>query len=650
MERGVSQLLFSYLPGRVVDWEDGLAIVELTSVNFSEVWGDGRATTLFGEIGEYIRRWTARGGRVHRELPDPSAEPHRFVVGLPASISARPYDTALVCGSCGTVQGTTLRSLRGSGGAIRCEHCGAPGVRQYGQVFVHGCGEMVPLRRTIPVTRNGADGNIELTDLPLRCPRCGPQSRIMIPPRAERVRDIRVVCGRCNVTVIDRLTARCHACFRDLRRAPSSEVAGSEATPEGPTVLGRIAMRMTRYTASEAYYAHTLTILRKDRPRISERSDDELAQLLPLTDRPSSGNDRIETISHLSRRLSEAQQRGDSAETARLLSEIARVASASASGAPEVARVSGLSAALMHEVEESISFRLGVERRSAFDLSRDGVSGLTHHAGDLLTRATALGIKHLDVVGDLPIISATFAYTRRSFLPKYDEPFARELSTSLRPFPAFQDRAAQRLNRPDLAGRVPIIAREGEHEAIYIGLDPQRVIEWLERNGLRLAFDRTPLQEMVFALEPVDRFYDTIWTLELRRYVFGLIHTLAHAAMKAVSRFAGIDRTSLGEYVFLPLLGFCIFDNSSAFRMGRIESLARDNLAAFLNSLIQDDLTCIYDTDCIDRTGACHGCVHSPEIACRVFNHGLSRAFLMGGHTPWAAGSGDGEIVGFWQA
>ena len=29
MQRGVSQLLFNYLPNRTVDWEDGLAIVQL---------------------------------------------------------------------------------------------------------------------------------------------------------------------------------------------------------------------------------------------------------------------------------------------------------------------------------------------------------------------------------------------------------------------------------------------------------------------------------------------------------------------------------------------------------------------------------------------------------------------------------------------
>ena len=38
MQRGVSQLLFNYLPYRTVDWEDGMAIVQLGDVRFSTIW------------------------------------------------------------------------------------------------------------------------------------------------------------------------------------------------------------------------------------------------------------------------------------------------------------------------------------------------------------------------------------------------------------------------------------------------------------------------------------------------------------------------------------------------------------------------------------------------------------------------------------
>jgi hypothetical protein len=118
--------------------------------------------------------------------------------------------------------------------------------------------------------------------------------------------------------------------------------------------------------------------------------------------------------------------------------------------------------------------------------------------------------------------------------------------------------------------------------------------------------------------------------------------------MRSVTRYAGLDRTSVSEYIFLPLLGCVVFDNSSSFRLGGIATLVRDHLAAFLNNLSSEATKCLYDTECIDHRGACHGCLHSPEISCRVFNHGLSRAFLLGGHAPWADIAQDTRLRGFW--
>jgi hypothetical protein len=80
-----------------------------------------------------------------------------------------------------------------------------------------------------------------------------------------------------------------------------------------------------------------------------------------------------------------------------------------------------------------------------------------------------------------------------------------------------------------------------------------------------------------------------------------------------------------------------------------LETLARDHLLSFLRVLAEEAMTCLYDAQCIDHYGACHGCLHSPEISCRVFNHGLSRAFLMGGHAPWADVTTDENIIGYWQ-
>ena len=95
--------------------------------------------------------------------------------------------------------------------------------------------------------------------------------------------------------------------------------------------------------------------------------------------------------------------------------------------------------------------------------------------------------------------------------------------------------------------------------------------------------------------------------------VFGLIHSLSHAAMRAMTRYAGIDRTSVAEYIFLPLLGCVVYDSSSSFKLGGVATLVRDHLAAFLRNIADDSVECLYDPDCSDHTGACHGCLHYPK-------------------------------------
>ena len=92
-----------------------------------------------------------------------------------------------------------------------------------------------------------------------------------------------------------------------------------------------------------------------------------------------------------------------------------------------------------------------------------------------------------------------------------------------------------------------------------------------------------------------------------------------------------------------------VYDSSSTFKLGWIEAMLRDRFVTVLESMTDEASSCLYDPECIDQQGACHGCVHSPEIACRVFNHGLSRAFLLGGHTPWLDVASEGRVTGYWE-
>lgn len=652
MQRGVSQLLFNYLPYRTVDWEDGLAIVQLGNVRFSAVWEEDRKTTLLREIGDSFGRWRFRGGRIDPAFPDPLQEPERYAIGAPASIDASVLSSALICQHCGQL---LFEKKHHKAESTRCPNCESPRIHQLPFVFVHGCGELVPIQEWLPATKKHPDtGALEPTHHPIRCPQCEKSTDLYIPGRSERVKDMKVLCRKCNTQVLDRFTARCHRCLKRLSKEPP-QAANEE---KSGTIVSALAMRLARYSASDAYYPQTLSILRLDRPRLTSVDDDIssiLYKVLPQSRRPDANLSTSDSIKALTDRLRAAESAGDTAEKTRLLERIAEVATGKVSGPSrsDAGLLQSVPADLEKGIKESLAFRATVTTLPAEEKAqRDGGTSQSL-VQDAARLKASLGIHELLYVDDLPIITATYGFTRRHFEPTYEELGAHNLPVEIRTFPAVQKAAAQSVGRIDLIGTVPILAREGEHEGIFLSVNPERVLRWLQVNGITLADGHLPpIARILAALEPADRdrYYDSIWQMPVRRLVFGLVHSLSHAAMRAITRYAGIDRTSVAEYIFLPLLGCVVYDNSSTFKLGGIATLVRDHLAAFLQNIADEAVECLYDPDCADHNGACHGCIHSPEISCRVFNHGLSRAFLLGGHAPWTDISAAIRITGYWEA
>lgn len=669
MQRGVSQLLYHYLPGRTVDWESGLAIVQLTQVHFTSLWKEGLIKAVLDELALLFDRWRKRGGKIDRMFPDPRTQPGQFAVGLPEAVEATLFETALVCQNCYRLYFTESKHLaRDNANVLTCSDadCGRRALRQFGQVFVHGCGEIVPLKEWMPATKKTEDGFFKPTSHPIRCQNCGTKGRLKISAQSERVKDMKVVCKDCGSIVgfHERLTANCQRCLEELIKARQRGEGGEVDTPEegvqvSGSVVARIAMRMGRYSASATYYPQTLSMLRLDRPVIMTAADDELdllRRMLPSSRRPDSQGGAGLSVEALGRRLTEAEANNNRSEVERIKALILQALSGTsgADTSSEDDKLVPSAPDLERAIFECIAFRETVDSQPAIEVARQGGSATALLLDSISETIQRLGLRQVLTTSDLPVISATFGYTRRSFEPTYDELTAKNLPTQIRAFPSIDRNEARKHNRPDLLGAIPVLAREGEHEGLFLSLNPERVIRWLEINNINLPnAGMPPFARFMHALEPVDRYYDDIWDRDrpiyFRRYLFGLLHSLSHAIMRAASRYAGLERTSLSEYIFLPLLGTVVFDNSSSFKLGGMETLARDHLSSFLDALATSAMTCLYDAQCIDHQGACHGCLHSPEISCRVFNHGLSRSFLIGGHAPWADVATDHRIVGYWQ-
>ena len=652
MQRGVSQLLFNYLPNRTVDWEDGLAVVQLGNIRFSSVWEEERKTTLLQEIAAAFGRWQVRGGRIDPAFPDPVREPGRFAVGAPMEIDASLMPAALICQKCGQI---IFEKPRSRSPSIRCTNpeCFSPRVHQIPFVFVHGCGELVPITEWLPATkRDEGTGALTPTRHPIRCPQCHSGDHLYIPGRSERVKDMKVLCRKCDSLVLDRFTCRCHRCLRRIAKdPPETSAAGSG------TIVSALAMRLARYSASDTYYPQTLSILRLDRPQLRTADDQvssTLFRMLPPTHRPDATVSTADSIEALNDRLKAAEAAGDTAEQERLRQRIIDIAlgKVSAPSSSDQGLLEHVTPDTEKAIKESLAFRGTVTTVPAEDKVQQNRGIAQTLLPEIRRLKTALGLDEIQYVDDLPVITATYGFTRRHFEPTYEELGARNLPVEIRSFPAVQRFAAQALGRPDLVGTIPILAREGEHEGVFLSLKPDLVIRWLEANGVSIGNPDLPqIARIMSALEPADhdRYLDTIWTMPVRRLLFGLLHSFSHAAMRAITRYAGIDRTSVAEYIFLPLLGFVVYDNSNSFKLGGISTLVRDHLAAFLQNIADEAVECLYDPDCADHNGACHGCLHSPEISCRTFNHGLSRALLLGGHTPWLDVSVNSSITGFWE-
>ena len=105
------------------------------------------------------------------------------------------------------------------------------------------------------------------------------------------------------------------------------------------------------------------------------------------------------------------------------------------------------------------------------------------------------------------------------------------------------------------------------------------------------------------------------------------LHSLAHAALKAVTVRAGVSLAGLKERLYLPDEGDPVFmiylaTGDQAGTLGGLSSLAFDNnlpwLLEEIRGVIEDLAWCALDPQCSGKGGACHHCLHLPETCCDI--------------------------------
>jgi len=248
-------------------------------------------------------------------------------------------------------------------------------------------------------------------------------------------------------------------------------------------------------------------------------------------------------------------------------------------------------------------------------------------AGDLMRKS--LGISQVQVIQDLPVLHLAYGYTRLSHQPE---------AAVLWAF----DRKNFDLAGDEPAGNwIPMPVYKLKTEALSFEFDAKRIVKWLHAN--KLAPDPATIAEpTLWLLERHSRttsrsgpaFSDQLSQDLLIPWLVGsAIHSATHLLIRAIADQSSFGETALSEHLLLSLNQTIIFVNRlQEFSLGGLKTFFEQRLDQAFKSLLEERGDCMFDPYCEETLGgACAGCLHLPEVVCRLFNNALSRILLYGG-------------------
>ncbi|OKH30605.1 hypothetical protein NIES2119_30650 [[Phormidium ambiguum] IAM M-71] len=248
-------------------------------------------------------------------------------------------------------------------------------------------------------------------------------------------------------------------------------------------------------------------------------------------------------------------------------------------------------------------------------------------AGDLMRKS--LGISQVTVIQDLPVLHLAYGYTRLSHQPEAAVLWAFDRKNF------------------DLAGDepkgnwIPMPVYKLTTEALSFQFDAKRIVKWLHANNL--------------APDPASISEPTLWLLERHSritsrsgpafddnlspdflipwLVSSALHSANHLLIKAIADQSSFGETALSEHLLFSLNQTIIFVNRlQEFSLGGLKTFFEQRLDQAFKSLLEERGDCMFDPYCEETLGgACNGCLHLPEVVCRLFNNALSRILLYGG-------------------
>lgn len=629
MERSRGQVLYRFRPHQTFDHVGGFT-AQVRGYGVDDAY-QGPAVDrnyIVEEAMRLVRRWRSEGKDAAGSEPGSNRAPefpeevplaeNQYEVVIPGKLFCRVWPRIVRCinPTCGRVWETS-DPKPGEAWPERCPSCGqGEGARQLQYVFVHECGEIVPMAP------------------PRECPRCHGNS-FRLDDRASRFLDFRWECLACsNAEEVRAFCRNASGCrWTDKMMAPQV------------------------HTASSAYVGHGITLVN-----------------VPLEEYARRRGSREFVIASIGRWLGECT----SEEADRLMEDAGGGVPAEVLRAIEAMEAAGITEQAealkrkfiplnFDELHDRITKRLG------FDPLEDQVSGPQLAANlDVFERVLSLPRLTLaEVERNAASAGRATVYSNyRSTLVRYG--FEPEGLFLVKEFPitylsvgysrsAFGPREADLVAYKGRVGKGQAVktllyAHPTETEALVFRLDAARVARWLVRNRAASAEDLNEPGGVPRWLAATMGDYDgrlpPPWDPDREpdpsdiefgpRMLFRLLHSVAHQMLRGLAVDSGFSETALSEYLFPYDLAFAIHPNGgSEFTIGGLRTVLEQNLAEIVQKASENN-TCIYDPNCmVANRGADHGCLQLPETACQAWNWFISRWELFG--------SPDGDTVGYWS-
>ncbi len=246
-----------------------------------------------------------------------------------------------------------------------------------------------------------------------------------------------------------------------------------------------------------------------------------------------------------------------------------------------------------------------------------------------------LGITNISSVGGIEIINTAYGYTRR--FQSIDEVTNEKDKFKLCAFPTFNE-----MGIPSFYNVRTLT------EGILIDIDKSRLYNYIKEkysrtkqfyfkdiagSDLELWFmDSNNIDlSLIKKFEEIDSTTGTVASFYTKD-IYSLLHTISHMMINTISKFCGIDKSSLSEMIFINTASIFIYSQSNQGAvLGALTDMYAKDLYKVLKNVYEDNKLCIFDPLCMTTSnGSCCACSFLDEVACEHFNKDLSRKYLFG--------------------